>query len=108
MCQQISPRELLSLTHGVPLRPDGLPLLAIPSSSSAIITLSSTPRCGEYSFFIPSPRTVREEHATDMLLLELSGDWQGGVWNAAGIPGQEQSCAQRTGFSTCEAFIRAK
>jgi len=43
-----------------------------------------------------------------MLLLELSGDWQGGVWNAAGIPGQEQSCAQRTGFSTCEAFIRAK
>ncbi|KAG9223169.1 glycoside hydrolase family 16 protein, partial [Pleurotus ostreatus PC15] len=37
----------------------------------------------------------------------LCGDWAGGVWNAAGIPGQEQSCAQRTGFSTCEAFVRA-
>lgn len=38
----------------------------------------------------------------------LCGDWAGGVWNAAGIPGQEQSCAQRTGFSTCDAFIRAR
>ncbi|KAF8167820.1 concanavalin A-like lectin/glucanase domain-containing protein [Crassisporium funariophilum] len=37
----------------------------------------------------------------------LCGDWAGAVWNAAGIPGQEQSCAQRTGFSTCEAFVRA-
>ncbi|KAJ2933607.1 hypothetical protein H1R20_g3506, partial [Candolleomyces eurysporus] len=38
----------------------------------------------------------------------LCGDWAGGVWNAAGIPGQEQSCAQRTGFATCDAFIRAR
>jgi hypothetical protein len=38
----------------------------------------------------------------------LCGDWAAGVWNAAGIPGQEQSCAQRTGVSTCEAFIRTK
>lgn len=37
----------------------------------------------------------------------LCGDWAGGVWGSAGIPGQEQSCAQRTGFSTCEAFVRA-
>ncbi|KAJ3513119.1 hypothetical protein NLJ89_g3130 [Agrocybe chaxingu] len=37
----------------------------------------------------------------------LCGDWAGGVWNSAGIPGQEQSCAQRTGFSTCEAYVRA-
>ncbi|KAF9524068.1 concanavalin A-like lectin/glucanase domain-containing protein [Crepidotus variabilis] len=36
----------------------------------------------------------------------LCGDWASGVWNAAGIPGQEQSCAQRTGVSTCEAFVR--
>lgn len=36
----------------------------------------------------------------------LCGDWAGGVWNSAGIPGQEQSCAQRTGFSTCEDFVR--
>lgn len=39
--------------------------------------------------------------------LVTSGDWASGVWNAAGIPGQEQSCAQRTGVSTCEAFVRA-
>ncbi|KAF8238374.1 hypothetical protein L208DRAFT_1242607 [Tricholoma matsutake] len=37
----------------------------------------------------------------------LCGDWAGSVWNNAGIPGQEQSCAQRTGYSTCEAFVRA-
>ncbi|KAH8101373.1 concanavalin A-like lectin/glucanase domain-containing protein [Cristinia sonorae] len=36
----------------------------------------------------------------------LCGDWASGVWNSAGIPGQEQSCAQRTGVSTCEEFIR--
>ncbi|KAF8061013.1 endo-1,3(4)-beta-glucanase [Lyophyllum atratum] len=37
----------------------------------------------------------------------LCGEWAGGVWNSAGIPGQEQSCAQRTGVATCEAFVRA-
>jgi len=39
--------------------------------------------------------------------ITLCGDWAAGVWNSAGIPGQEQSCAQRTGVSTCEAFVRA-
>jgi len=38
----------------------------------------------------------------------LCGDWAGGTWSAAGIPGQEQSCAQRTGFDTCEAFVRSR
>jgi len=37
----------------------------------------------------------------------LCGQWAGSAWNGAGIPGQEQSCAQRTGVSTCEAFVRA-
>ncbi|KAH6916775.1 endo-1,3(4)-beta-glucanase [Coprinopsis sp. MPI-PUGE-AT-0042] len=36
----------------------------------------------------------------------LCGDWAGGVWNSGGIPGQEQSCAQRTGFATCEEYVR--
>ena len=35
-----------------------------------------------------------------------SGDWASGVWGSSGITGQEQSCAQRTGFSTCEAFVQ--
>ncbi|KAJ7630492.1 glycoside hydrolase family 16 protein [Roridomyces roridus] len=37
----------------------------------------------------------------------LCGDWAGSVWTSSGIPGQEQSCATRTGFSTCEAFVAA-
>ncbi|KAG6891099.1 hypothetical protein C0995_014189 [Termitomyces sp. Mi166 len=36
----------------------------------------------------------------------LCGDWAGSVWSVSGIPGQEQSCAERTGVSTCEAFVR--
>ncbi|KAH9043852.1 concanavalin A-like lectin/glucanase domain-containing protein [Lactarius pseudohatsudake] len=36
----------------------------------------------------------------------LCGDWASGVWTASGIPGQEQSCAQRTGVATCEQFVR--
>jgi len=43
------------------------------------------------------------DHGND----HTSGDWAGGVWNAGGVPGQEESCAARTGFSTCEAFVRA-
>ncbi|KAK0438885.1 glycoside hydrolase family 16 protein [Desarmillaria tabescens] len=38
----------------------------------------------------------------------LCGDLAGGVWNSSGIPGQEQSCAARTGYSSCEDFVRAK
>ncbi|KAF7362471.1 GH16 domain-containing protein [Mycena venus] len=36
----------------------------------------------------------------------LCGDWAGSAWTASGPPGQEQSCATRTGFSTCEAFVQ--
>ncbi|KAJ7124808.1 concanavalin A-like lectin/glucanase domain-containing protein [Mycena crocata] len=37
----------------------------------------------------------------------LCGDWAGSVWGGSGTPGQEQSCATRTGFSTCEAYVKA-
>ncbi|KAJ7102408.1 glycoside hydrolase family 16 protein [Mycena belliarum] len=37
----------------------------------------------------------------------LCGDWAGSAWGSSGIPGQEASCAARTGFSTCEAFVQA-
>ncbi|KAJ7151515.1 glycoside hydrolase family 16 protein [Mycena filopes] len=37
----------------------------------------------------------------------LCGDWAGSAWTGSGTPGQEQSCATRTGFSTCEAFVLA-
>ncbi len=31
----------------------------------------------------------------------------GTSWSLTGIPGQEESCATRTGFSDCESFVRA-
>jgi len=37
----------------------------------------------------------------------LCGDWASGVWSSSGIPGQEQSCAARTGYATCEDFVRS-
>jgi len=36
----------------------------------------------------------------------LCGNWASGLWSVSGIPGQDQSCAQRTGISTCEEFVR--
>jgi len=39
--------------------------------------------------------------------ITLCGDWAGAVWNTSGIPGQEQSCAERTGFASCQAFVQA-
>ncbi|KAH7929380.1 hypothetical protein BV22DRAFT_1102515 [Leucogyrophana mollusca] len=36
----------------------------------------------------------------------LCGDWAGSAWSSTGVPGQEVSCAQQTGFSTCEAFVQ--
>jgi len=36
----------------------------------------------------------------------LCGDWASGVWSSSGVPGQDQSCAARTGFATCEDFVR--
>jgi hypothetical protein len=36
----------------------------------------------------------------------LCGDWAGGVWSSSGTPGQEQSCAARTGYATCQDFVQ--
>ncbi|TFK30713.1 endo-1,3(4)-beta-glucanase [Coprinopsis marcescibilis] len=54
--------------------------------------------CDPFRFF-------REHHA--IFDTTLCGDWAGAVWNVAGIPGQEESCAQRTGVASCEAYVRA-
>ncbi|KZT42799.1 hypothetical protein SISSUDRAFT_979643 [Sistotremastrum suecicum HHB10207 ss-3] len=55
-------------------------------------------QCPPYTFF--------EDHSA-IFDTTLCGEWAGNVWNDAGIPGQEQSCAQRTGFADCESFVRA-
>ncbi|EAU92620.1 endo-1,3(4)-beta-glucanase [Coprinopsis cinerea okayama7 len=54
--------------------------------------------CDPFRFF-------RQQHA--IFDTTLCGDWAGAVWNVGGVPGQEESCAERTGFSTCEAYVRA-
>ncbi|EIM86268.1 uncharacterized protein STEHIDRAFT_147699 [Stereum hirsutum FP-91666 SS1] len=36
----------------------------------------------------------------------LCGDWAGTGWDTTGIPGQDQSCATRTGVSTCESYVQ--
>lgn len=43
-----------------------------------------------------------------ILNTSLCGDWSGNVWDVAGIPGQEQSCRERTGFATCQEFVRSR
>ncbi|KAG6328376.1 hypothetical protein ID866_10714 [Astraeus odoratus] len=35
----------------------------------------------------------------------LCGDWAGGVWTGTGVPGQTESCAQLTGYSSCSDFV---
>lgn len=44
---------------------------------------------------------------SDLTPARCSGIWAGNVWSSSGIPGQEESCAQRTGFSTCEEYVRS-
>jgi len=36
----------------------------------------------------------------------LCGDWAGDVWSSSGAPGQEQSCAARTGYATCQDYVQ--
>ncbi|KAI8983367.1 concanavalin A-like lectin/glucanase domain-containing protein [Trametes punicea] len=52
-----------------------------------------------------NPSTFFSDHSA-IFDTTLCGDWAGNVWNDAGAPGQEQSCAQRTGVSTCAAFVQ--
>lgn len=35
----------------------------------------------------------------------LCGDWAGAVWSGTGVPGQSESCAQLTGYSSCSDFV---
>lgn len=47
-------------------------------------------------------------HCSFFCVCTGSGVWTDSVWSVAcQAPGQDQSCAQRTGFSTCEAFVQA-
>ncbi|ETW87676.1 glycoside hydrolase family 16 protein [Heterobasidion irregulare TC 32-1] len=52
-----------------------------------------------------NPSTFFHDHSA-IFDTTLCGDWASGVWSSTGVPGQEQSCAQRTGVATCEDFVR--
>ncbi|KAH9891115.1 concanavalin A-like lectin/glucanase domain-containing protein [Cubamyces lactineus] len=74
------------LAAGAP-QPDswGSPMASFPASS-----------CDPFKYFY--------QH-TAIFDTTLCGDWAGGVWSAAGVPGQDQSCATRTGVATCQDFV---
>jgi len=38
----------------------------------------------------------------------LCGDWAGNVWSLTNFQGQTTSCQSQTGYSTCEAYVRAQ
>jgi len=74
------------ITSGNPNPPSwGLPNAKWPASS-----------CNPFQFF--------RDHVA-IFDTTLCGDWAGNDWGDSGLPGQEQSCAQRTGQSSCETFV---
>lgn len=96
--QPISLQALLNQTPGGLRRQGGRRLPVIHSSSSTITRPFSTRLYGKHLTY----------HAyLSNCFPDFSGQWAGAVWSSTGIPGQEQSCAQETGFPTCEAFVRA-
>ncbi|KAI0932742.1 hypothetical protein AcW2_001277 [Taiwanofungus camphoratus] len=52
-----------------------------------------------------NPSTFFYDHSA-IFDTTLCGDWAGNVWGSAGLPGQEQSCAQMTGAATCSEFVQ--
>lgn len=97
--QQISRLRPLSHLLGVLLWLDGLRSIVTRSSSSIITSPSLIPPSGTFCFPSMVDNGINRLHF-------CSGDWASGVWSSSGIPGQEQSCAARTGYATCEDFVR--
>jgi len=66
-------------------------------------------RWGTPSAFWPastcSPFQFFQNHAA-IFDTTLCGDWAGGVWTSSGMLGQQQSCAQLTGVSTCAQYVQ--
>ncbi|KAI0367518.1 hypothetical protein BV20DRAFT_950139 [Pilatotrama ljubarskyi] len=63
----------------------GTPMASFPASS-----------CDPFKYFY--------QH-TAIFDTTLCGDWAGGVWGAAGVPGQNQSCAASTGVASCQDYV---
>lgn len=92
------PASRLSLTLGESHSLAGRQRIATPLSSSICIQSFLISHYGQWAphlyIFSNTP------------LDSSSGDWAGNVWSQSGPPGQEQSCAQRTGVSSCTDFVQ--
>jgi len=51
-----------------------------------------------------NPFTFFKDHVA-IFDTTLCGDWAGNVWSGSGVPGQEQSCATRTGVASCSDYV---
>lgn len=98
--QPILQRRLLSHPPGVLLWQGGLRLVVIRLNFSTTTRPSSILPSGMFCFLFLIRRAALNE------LCVHSGDWASGVWSSSGIPGQEQSCAARTGYATCQDFVQ--
>ncbi|WRT64063.1 uncharacterized protein IL334_000991 [Kwoniella shivajii] len=69
-----------------------------PSSWGKAMANFPSDNCDPYQFFY--------DHY-NIFDTTLCGDWAGadGVWNYAGYAGQDQSCAAKTGYSTCADYV---
>lgn len=83
--------------HGARPWPHSRPRHATRSSTSISTQPSLTPPSGMYP--VNTKIRVSDAHVYS------SGDWGGGVWDASGVPGQDQSCAARTGVASCSDFV---
>ncbi|KAJ3972844.1 concanavalin A-like lectin/glucanase domain-containing protein [Lentinula raphanica] len=86
--------------------PDQVPSDVLAGTPNPSLASWGTPMA-QWSSSGCNPSTFFSDHSA-IFDTTFCGDWAGSAWSSSGIPGQEQSCAQRTGYSTCEAFVMAE
>ncbi|KZV72541.1 glycoside hydrolase family 16 protein [Peniophora sp. CONT] len=97
---------------------EGIQVWLFPRGSIPSDITAGTPKPGSWpaaqlkAFWPASTCTIANFFNKHQLVFDttLCGNWAGNTWSSTdgGVAGQEQSCAARTGYSTCEAFVRAQ
>jgi hypothetical protein len=79
--------------------------------------VSTAANCAPFTFFSQHNlifdttlwcAALRVERGRSVLTDVCSGAWAGAAWAVSGTPGQEQSCAVRTGVADCVTFVRTR